>query len=164
VLKNWIFQNIHYFPSQNFVLSKKKKKNLLKKFQHLQKKYNFCPSCEGTLSHMVLVSLVFENIPVRYDLRQYQPYTSTSMVWDLRQFQVQNCLFIPVLLLGTRFHLPDARRKSALDLIWVPDWYESFKLVTNTSKYLPGMKWKKPKPWMLCSQSDPGLNLTLYAH
>ncbi len=130
-----------------------------------------------------------KNIPVRYDLRQYQPYyTSTSMVWDLRQFQVQNCLlyttstnrYVPGF-----FSLPDARHKWALDLIWVQDWYESLlKLVPNTSKYLPGIKGGK-KPHIrtslvyICSKvhnrptlkytmnavfSDPGLNFTLTTH
>ncbi len=32
----------------------------------------------------VWVLLVFKNIPVRYDLRQYQPYTHTNLVWDWR--------------------------------------------------------------------------------
>jgi hypothetical protein len=34
---------------------------------------------------LVLVSIsVLKNLPIVYDLRQYQPYTNTSLVWDLR--------------------------------------------------------------------------------
>ncbi len=88
------------------------------------------------------------------------------------------CIPVPI---GTRFYLPDARHKWAWDLIWVPDLYESFKLVPNTSKYLPGMKRKKTlyqdQSGNICSKVDnsptlkytmnavfsyPGLNFTLH--
>jgi hypothetical protein len=47
--------------------------------------------------------LVLKNIPVGYDMRKYQPYTSTSLMWDVRSYQVYTCYkpgkiqWIPVL-------------------------------------------------------------------
>lgn len=43
--------------------------------------------------------LVLKNIPVWYDMRKYQPYTSTSLIWDVRSYQVYAYL-IPISIPG----------------------------------------------------------------
>jgi hypothetical protein len=43
--------------------------------------------------------LVLKNIPVGYDMRKYHPCTSTSLIWDVRSYQVYAYL-IPVSIPG----------------------------------------------------------------
>ncbi len=106
-------------------------------------------------SHIPTQHWTFSSVGVTYDLQQYQPYTSTSLLWDRGLYQeymglyhYQNQAYTSLL----------KRQKSASDPIVGPDWYESFKKDPipgpNSYAFFESMQYQGQtglfKSWYLC--------------